>query len=157
MCQWDRFHFFLVLCNILLYHGIINSCTVYCCESMKNLNLRYYSKLNWSHYSVKTHDSALCCPRSRRVTPWVYWQKDKECNIYTYVGLRSLTRIQSKMPPLLDKTTNHIWSKSRQPIPRYKLAKFWNNFFIFFAHFAFLTITCECILLSSWNLVCMKG
>ena len=83
---------------------------------------------------IKTHGSVSCGPRSRRITPWVYWKEDKECNFHTYLGLRSLTRIQSNLLqrcPQLGESTYQICSKSRQPILRYDWAKFRNNFFIF--------------------------
>jgi len=46
---------------------------------------------------IKTHGSVLCSPRSHHVTPWVYWQEDKECNFHTYAALRSLTQIQPNL------------------------------------------------------------
>jgi len=57
--------------------------------------------------------------------------------------MSSLTRIQ---PNLLLRCPQirqiyQIWSKSCQLIPRYKWAKFWNNFFSFFLIFFFILHT----------------
>jgi len=63
-----------------------------------------------------------------------------ECNFYTSVALRSLTRIQ---PNLLLRCPWTRWiyipnlNQIRPPIPRNEWAKFWNNFSIFASYSSF--------------------
>jgi len=111
-------------------------------------------------------DSTTCSPRSRCVTPWVYWQDDKECNFHTYVALRLLTRIQPNLLQRCPRTRRIYVSNLKQIVHASNSRDTSEQSFemisslfssSFRTHFAFSAITCKRILLSSWNLVHVMG
>ena len=86
---------------------------------------------------IKTHDSVSCGPRSRRATPWVYWQEERKRHFHTFVSRWYLIRLEPNLlqsfPPARGVYIPNL-KEITQAIPRYEWPKFRFFFFFVFSH-----------------------
>ena len=168
---WDHLLiYFLVCCIIFIKHlaDIAMTSTVLISQSWYvRMTYRTFSQ---SHISIKikTHGSVSCGPRSRRATPWVYWQEERKRNFRTSVALCCLDETRQILlctfPPT---SVLHIPNlrEIASGIPEICDFKNWLSFFVFFSSYfssSFRTLTKtaikrERVIRLPWNLAHRRG
>ena len=98
------------------------------------------------YYVIKTHDSVSCGPRSRRATPWVYWQEERKRHFHTFVSWWSLIWLEPNLlhscPPAKGVYIPNL-KEIAPAISEIRAAKVSFFFFVFFFFFFVFSHTCK--------------
>ena len=121
------------------------------CGTYHCLGLLYTESMQrFYQVQIKTHSSVL---RSHRITPWVYWQENKECNFPTYV-IRDLwsefNQICCWDAPEVGKSTYQNLKQIAPANPKIWATKILKSFLRFFLSFRTLPIFSSKHILLMW-------